>query len=236
MSASDAWNFFDKAYCISLAEREDRRSQAKAQFARVGLLKKVTFMVVDKHSHNPEQGIFESHCRCLNRALQEGGRRILIFEDDVVFHSFNPAALKKACQALDKTPEWNAFFLGCLTDNSVKTSEKHLVKIGYRCLSHAYAVHAPFAEQIIQKKWAGVPYDGLLRNEASHFFALYPMCAFQGFLGTDNSNLARDRMRNICGGLSFIQKANEFYQNNKITVVISHLLALVLLGALLFRL
>ncbi len=40
------WEFFDRIYCISLEEREDRRLAATAQFSRVGLDGKVEFIIV----------------------------------------------------------------------------------------------------------------------------------------------------------------------------------------------
>ena len=32
------WSFFDRAYCISLRKRADRREAVRAEFARVGLI------------------------------------------------------------------------------------------------------------------------------------------------------------------------------------------------------
>ncbi|MEX1349306.1 MAG: hypothetical protein AB1Z31_16390, partial [Desulfobacterales bacterium] len=58
------WDFFDKIYCITLDERADRRADATAQFEKVGLADKVEFVIVKKHPHNIEQGIFESHLTC----------------------------------------------------------------------------------------------------------------------------------------------------------------------------
>ena len=51
------WSFFDRAYCISLRKRADRREAVRAEFARVGLV--VEFVMADKAA-NPEQGIYES--------------------------------------------------------------------------------------------------------------------------------------------------------------------------------
>ena len=57
-SPAKYWDYFDKFYCISLDERADRRGEAKRQFGRIGLLEKVEFVIVKKHSQNIEQGIF----------------------------------------------------------------------------------------------------------------------------------------------------------------------------------
>lgn len=212
----DSWDFFDKIYCISLESRTDRREQARQQFAAVGLLDRVEFVVVAKHLENPEQGIFESHMHCLKKGLTAKARNILVFEDDILFQKFNPDTLRHGCSNMALVANWNALFLGCITDGSWQTGQKNLVKITYRCLAHAYALNRAFAQKIVQQTWNNIPFDELLRRHNTDFYALYPMCAFQGPARSDNRTLVIDRMRRICGGLPFIQKANEFYQNHKV--------------------
>ena len=198
---SDCWAFFDRIYCISLREREDRRAAARQEFAAVGLLDRVEFVLVEKHPLSPERGIFESHLLCLRKGLKENATKILIFEDDVFFQRFDGHALHEACASLKKDVEaadWKALFLGCITSGSRRTKNRHLALIRYRCLSHAYAVHQSFAEELVQEEWRDVPYDMLLQqyNREQHranFYALYPLCAFQGLEGTDNETLYIDQ-------------------------------------------
>jgi len=233
---SAAWEFFDRVYCISVAERSDRREQVRKQFADVGLSGRVEFVIVDRHPENPEQGIFESHLICLNRGLAADAKHILIFEDDVFFRNFEPASLGKACRQLARHHDWNALFLGCITSGSRKTQCRSLVKIRYRCLTQAYAFNRTFAEHIVREKWSGEPYDMMLQKRGVDFFAVYPMFAFQGLAGTDNQTVKIDRMRRIFGGLPFIQRMNEFYQNHKVQVVGAHLLFLLGFAALVYTL
>lgn len=214
-SQPDSWTFFDKIYCITLASRPDRKEQAVQQFAAVGLLPRVEFVIVEKHPTNQEKGIFESHMTCLKMGLQENARRILVFEDDIFFQYFDSNDLYNACSYLDSDSRWNAFFLGCITDGSKKDETKNLAQITYRCLAHAYVLNASFAKHIVQQDWDGTPFDELLRRHSEGSYALYPMCAFQGLAGSDNQTVVIDRLRRIFGGLPFIQKANEFYQNRK---------------------
>ncbi|MDU9050937.1 MAG: hypothetical protein Q3M30_18970 [Candidatus Electrothrix sp. Rat3] len=235
----DCWAFFDRIYCISLCEREDRRAAARQEFAAVGLLDRVEFVLVEKHPLSPEKGIFESHLLCLRKGLRGNATNILIFEDDVFFQRFDPRTLREACISLEKEADWKALFLGCITNGSRRTKERHLVQIRYRCLSHAYAVHQSFAEQLVQEEWRDVPYDMLLQqyNRAQyreHFYALYPLCSFQGLEGTDNETLRIDQARRLFGGLPFIQKMNELYQNHKVPLLLSHALTLLLLALLLY--
>ena len=83
--STNYWDYFDKIYCISLDERLDRREEAKTQFDKVGLLKYVEFIIVKKHPHDSEEGIFESHIACINKGLAAGAGNIVIFEDDILF-------------------------------------------------------------------------------------------------------------------------------------------------------
>ena len=209
----DTWAFFDRIYCISLDKRIDRREQAKKQFARVGLLDQVEFVIVEKHPTNQEKGIYQSHMKCLHKGLDSGANHILVFEDDVFFERFDPKALLRACQCLKKIPDWNGLFLGCMIDGSSRTKEKNLNKITHRTLAHAYALNRPFAKELVQKSWDGTPFDEFLRLHNKNYYALYPMCAFQGLSGTDNQRVAIDRVRRLFGGLPFIQKINELYHN-----------------------
>lgn len=219
-----AWHFFDKIYCISLESRGDRLMEARRQFASVGLAGRVEFVIVQKNIDDQVKGIFQSHMSCLTKGLATRARRILIFEDDILFRGYSERKLHEASLFLQETEDWNAFFLGCLTNGSTKTASAAVAKVKYRCLAHAYALNRPFAERLVREKWSGIPFDDLLRRRNDGFFALSPMCAYQGLAGSDNRTVALDRLRNVFGGLPFIQKSNEVFQNNKPLIFALHLL------------
>ena len=198
----------------------------RRQFARVGLEGRVEFVLVQAHPTDRPLGIFQSHQLCLKKGLAGGAEHILIFEDDVFFERFNPRQLERACRYLSSLDRWDGFFPGCLTRGSRKTEEEAIVRIRYHCLSHACALNRPFAEKVAGMQWTGLPYDCLLRSLGGKFYAPRPMWAFQGRGGSDNQTVMIDRIRRLFGGLGFIQKANEFHQNNKGLVTALHLLAL----------
>jgi len=216
------WDFFDRIYCITLDSRTDRMREAKRQFAAVGLEERVEFVIVAKDDEDPARGIFQSHLRCLTEGLKAGAQHILVFEDDVFFRGFSEERLHAACRFLRETSRWDAFFLGCITNGSRRTAQNAVVQVKYRCLAHAYALNRSYAEKIVREKWRGLPFDGLLRRCNKHFFALSPMCAFQGQASSDNETVWIDRLRNLCGGLPFIQRCNEIYQNNKGLILALH--------------
>jgi len=226
-----AWDYFDKIYCISLAERSDRRAEAAAQFARVGLGERVEFVVVQKHPTDCEQGIYESHLLCIARGLARGAEQMLIFEDDILFDGFTTAALERCIAFLAAEPGWHMFFLGCMVKASRRTTFPGVVQIRYRSLAHAYAIHRRFAERLVAHPWQGVPYDDLLRDmKDERSFALYPSFAFQSNSPSDNERyLPLDRIRRLLGGLRNLQKSNAFYHRNRRVIIGAHVLALLLL-------
>lgn len=234
MEYTQAWNFFDKIYCISVKERRDRRQSARLEFAKVGLLDRVEFVIVDKHPANPEQGIYESHILSMKKGLAAGAKTILFFEDDIIFHHFSETRLEKSCAALQKIQNWNALYLGCMVSRIEQTSCTALVRIRYQCLTHAYALTSDFARHLTTIPWQGIPYDGLLKKEGNNFYAISPMQAFQSNSPTDNHTLRIDKIRRILGGLQRLQRLNEWFHRYKKTIIIAHALFLLAVIACLY--
>lgn len=233
-SASALWAFFDKTYCISVDEREDRREEARRQFGAVGLADRVEFVIVKKHPVDNEQGIYESHLECLRRGTRADARTMLIFEDDIIFDRFSARVLADCVHFLSTHGDWKMLFFGCLTSGSQRTANASVLKVRYRSLTHAYGVQRSFAETLITLPWRQVPYDVLLSGLAEEYFAAYPSFAFQSNARTDNTRLGRmDRWRRFCGGLLRIQKMDEFYHRNKRLVIGAHVLLVMVLLMLL---
>ncbi len=223
------WEYFEKIYCISIDEREDRRTEAKIQFGKIGLLDKVEFVIVKKHPHNCEQGIFESHMVCIKKGIRAGANNIVIFEDDILFERFNPASLKNCIDFLSANPHWHFLFFGCLVSGSKRTENKSVLKVKYRSLTHAYVLNRNFAEFLIKIPWQGIAYDDMLQNLAKGFYIIYPSFAFQGNSRSDNIRYAQlDKFRRLCGGLWRIQKWNEFYHRYRIMVIALHIILILL--------
>ncbi len=232
-STRSGWDFFDRIYCISLEEREDRRRAALIQFASVGLDEKIEFVIVKRHPFNVEQGIYESHMACLRRGLEAGADRIAIFEDDVVFDRFDAGRLDRCTRFLAKNPDWQVLLFGALIRSSRKTSEPAVQKVGYQSLAHAYALNRHYAESIAYKPWEGVVADVIFRP-LEHVYAIRPMFAFQGDMFTDNKYQGLEIFRRLLGGLENIQKANEFFYQNLHAIIAAHVVILASLGLFLF--
>jgi glycosyl transferase, family 25 len=225
-----SWNYFDKLYCISIEERADRRTEAEVQFEKVGLAEKVEFVIVQKHPHDCEEGIYDSHIACLKKGLQAGAGNIVIFEDDILFDRFSPNGLKNCIDFLSGIDHWNALFFGCLVSGSKKTGNKSVLKINYRCLAHGYALNRRFAELLVQTPRQKIPYDALLNYFAEGYYAVYPSFAFQSNALSDNTNkIVLARFRRLLGGLRRIQKWNEFYHRHRIPVIAAHVVVLLII-------
>jgi GR25 family glycosyltransferase involved in LPS biosynthesis len=68
--------------------------------------------VRDPDVEDGKRGCFESHQAAARHALERGARRVLIFEDDVLFlPSFTPFAASRARRFL-RRDDWEIFFLG----------------------------------------------------------------------------------------------------------------------------
>jgi hypothetical protein len=233
---TNGWDYFDRIYCISLEEREDRRQAAAASFAKAGLSGKVEFVLVKPHPSNIEQGMYESHMTCLRKGLEAGAKSIVVFEDDVIFDRFDTEHFNQCTQFLAEHPDWKVLLLGALIRSSKKTANQFIQKVRYQSLAHAYALNRPYAETIAYQPWQGIVIDTLFRPLIDHIYAVYPMFAFQNDFASDNDKKYKglERFRRLCGGLERIQKANEFYQRHKFGIIAAHVMIILFLLIFLF--
>jgi hypothetical protein len=233
---NNGWDFFDRIYCISLEEREDRRQAAEISFSQVGLTGKVEFVIVQPHPFNVEQGMYESHMTCLRKGLEAGAKNIVVFEDDIVFDRFDSERLGQCTQFLREHPDWKVLLLGALIRSSQKTDHPFIQKVSYQSLAHAYVLNRPYAETVAYKPWKGIIIDTLFRPLTDHLYAVYPMFAFQNDFTSNNDKKYHglERFRRLCGGLERIQKVNEFYQRHKFGVIAAHVMIILSLLIVLF--
>jgi GR25 family glycosyltransferase involved in LPS biosynthesis len=225
------WDFFDRLYCVSLQEREDRRASALKEFSKVGLADRVEFELGEHHPYDMEQGVYESHMICLRKGLEAGAKNIVVFEDDVEFDRFDPERLRSCIEFLSQHPEWKVLLLGALIRSSHKTTNSCVQKVRYQSLTHAYALNRHYAETLAYEPWQGIVNDTLFRPLTDDVYAIYPMCAFQKYFTSDNYKYPKlVLIRRLLGGLKRIQKANEFYQRHKFGVIAAH--AMIILSLL----
>ena len=216
------WDFFCKIFCVSVRESTDRRTEARKQFAAVGLLNRVEFYIVekDKHPEDIERGIYESHIKCIQKGLDADARHILIFEDDILFDRFDAEKLKACTRFLKSKKEWKVLLLGCLVNGLKPTESKSVMKVKHRSLSHAYALNRKFAREIVRIPWPGCAYDCLFCPYDEGVYAIYPSIAFQSDSPSGNTKyLNLERRRQFFGGFKRIQKFNEFFYRYRALII-----------------
>lgn len=229
----NCWNIIDKAYCISLRHRGDRRQVAQTEFSKVGLCGKIDYILMDSHPENSEQGIYESHMQCISLGLKSGAQNIAIFEDDIIFDRFNPIQIKQVLHNVMSLDSWDIFFFGCIVSASWSTGISRIRRVRYRSLAHAYLLNRPCAERISTIGWSGEPFDSLLKKLIDRPYAIYPSIAFQSNAKSDNTKHRKlERFRKVCGGLFFIQKMNERYHRHSKLILFLHLVLVMIIGAL----
>lgn len=226
---ANGWDFFDRLYCISLQEREDRRQSALNEFLKAGLDHRVEFVIGERHSQNFEQEVYESHMMCLRKGLEAGAKNIVVFEDDVEFDRFDPERLRSCTEFLRQHPEWKVLLLGALIRSSRKTTNPCVQKVRYQSLSHAYALNRHYAETLAYEPWQGIVNDTLFRPLTNDLYAIYPMCAFQKNFTSDNYKYPKLALfRRLLGGLKRIQKAFEFYYRRKFGIYVAQVIVILL--------
>lgn len=83
----------DGVFCISLAERDDRRTLITEEFRKSGL--PIEFILVTKDQANPQRGCYTSHQHCARLALERSYRSTLILEDDATLPAWPPQAIHR---------------------------------------------------------------------------------------------------------------------------------------------
>ena len=225
----NVWDYFDRFYCISLKEREDRRQSALAEFSKVGLADRVEFVIGERLPYDLEQQVYESHMLCLQKGLAAGAQNIVLFEDDVEFDRFDPERLKSCTEFLKQHPEWKVLLLGALIRSSRKTDNPCVQKVRYQSLTHAYVLNRHYAETLACEPWQGIVNDTLFQPLTDNVYAIYPMCAFQKNFTSDNYKYPKLALfRQFLGGLNRIQKAFEFFHRHKVSIYAAHVIAILL--------
>ena len=232
---TNPWDFFDRLYCISLKQREDRRQSAVEEFAKVGLADRVEFIVSERLPYDIMQQIYESHMTCLQKGLEAGARNIVVFEDDVEFERFDSRKLQSCVEFLKQNPRWKVFLFGALIRASRKTANPHVQKVRYQSLTHAYALNRDYAQTLAYVPWQGIANDTLFRPLKDDVYAACPMFAFQKDFSSDNIEYLRlECFRKLFGGLRRIQKGIEFYRRHMFSIYAVQVVLILLVVIYLF--
>lgn len=165
----------DGVFCISLHERQDRRELLLQEFAGSGL--NIEFMQVQRDSHNPERGCFDSHIKCARTALERQWQRVLILEDDATLVTFQPTQVQQINAFLSsRDPE--LFYLGANLGRVWLTWNRGIARVRTKG-THAYILSSQGCQRLLEH----APYDGIAIDKvfSKHFKAYmsFPMLSQQ---------------------------------------------------------
>ena len=179
-------------YCINLKTRDDRYEHARSVLDPLDL--DVTYLRVDRHPDDPEQGCFESHIKAISLAYKKGSEFVLVFEDDIqITPSYKDGDLDLVLDSL-KSSEYEFLYLGwhALLDETTKRvssierpDTNNLALYEVMALGgHAYVMQRSMMARFVDRPYTGIPIDVLYRQEPKTI-AVYPALFEQAGLESD---------------------------------------------------
>ena len=158
------WSMFGEHVYIVHASgtnvSEARYNSTKAQLSRLDLLNRTTFHSKPLHPKGGHFGCWKAHKEIAHNALSQGYKRIMIFEDDIVFNEAFLKDYKKylepAAALLSTKEDWEVFYF---THNI----------FSMQLLNMSWAVQGVKHELIKAKSWGAVGYS--IQSTALHWLA-----------------------------------------------------------------
>ena len=111
-------NFFDKVFCICMADRPKKQEKLLAQLKHFypDLTPRVFEAISTRHLKNHFIGCTLSHRAVIQEAKERGYKNILVFEEDAMFRRDFKNLLKKNTQELVNA-SWDILYLGACVWN-----------------------------------------------------------------------------------------------------------------------
>lgn len=197
------WLSVDGVLCISLVERADRRALLCEQFSHLQL--QVEFVLVERDLGDPQRGCFESHQRCAKMLIERGWQRVLILEDDVLFHDVKPQQVAAVNRYLDRhSPP--VFYLGLILGKLWPTWNRGIVACRAQG-THAYVLSHDAALTVVSLQYSDQGIDTVLKRRFPGR-AAYPMLCQQQPESVCKSDLDRGREPGFVKNEAFWRKNN----------------------------
>jgi GR25 family glycosyltransferase involved in LPS biosynthesis len=187
--------------CVNLPHRKDRRDEAWAQFAKLGM-SVLRFPAIPSHRVKSTWG-YKSPSRyacSLSKRLAirtgklAGASAVLLMEDDVVLAD----DLHERLAEIEVPEDWGILFLGCKHLTRPSIVAKGLVRCSRAADHHAMIVRSTYATQVIKglsgtgkMAMASIPYSDVKMSsiqEVIPTYACYPNLAWQKYSHSDNAN------------------------------------------------
>lgn len=173
------WHFFDKIYCISLEERQDRRDKLNPIFEKYNI--PVEYFIAQRCPFGGIQGCYESHIELLSRSFEKGYDNIIIFEDDIVDHpeGFNQGNLNEVINFLCSNKKWEIFYLGVVPEMTLKSKRvgNNIYNVRGWC-THAYVASRRLMQKFYLSSYATSEIDAMF-TRTHHAYSIYPSFFYQ---------------------------------------------------------
>lgn len=180
----------DRAYCISLKSRSDRRELFSQSVQRL-IKNRVIFYVVEKNA-DPIRGCYESHQVLARRALEHGLDRVLIFEDDVAPYALKPAAIRWVNKFI-RNHRFQALHLGYTMGRTWLTWFPFIAR-GRVTALHAYILSREGCQILVNTPYCGIPVDVMFKRHIKQH-CVFPMLFRQhgaAVAGSDIETVAKN--------------------------------------------
>lgn len=160
-------NYFDHIFCINLARRQDRKTQAIAEFAKHNIIVEFVDAVDGKELQVDDMlsidgtkvsagdiGCVLSHLKLAQLAQTRGYKNYFVFEDDAELDEL--FYLKLQTFMLQLPQNWDLFYLGGQDKPEyadITPIDTHIVRTGCTFCTHAFAVKHTMYDALI-KQWS----------------------------------------------------------------------------------
>lgn len=181
----NAFDFFEKIFCINLDERKDRWEKCLENFNKLNILHKIERFPAVKFNHSDEKykkflgraGCCMSHFKILKNAKEKNISNYLVLEDDfeLLFdEKITVNNLNKSLQELPK--DWDILYLGGNLDNSyginpISKYSENLFKLNSSHTTHALAFNCKIYNTLLENAPdTNSIFDWINENEAIDVF------------------------------------------------------------------
>lgn len=154
---NNPFDAFDRIYCISLPESNDRWERTMLEFERAGIHDRVqriyanappSKLVPPNVRKHGQYGCTMSHLMMLGTALKEARGHILVVEDDF---RFSDNIIEDTRNALDNIPsDWDMLYFGGQPVAAVKGVSGNVFRMGDVRGSYGYAIHKDRIYELFQ--------------------------------------------------------------------------------------
>ncbi|WP_446436105.1 glycosyltransferase family 25 protein [Pseudomonas sp. 1152_12] len=164
----------DGVFCISLEEREDRRTLLRKEFADTRL--NIEFYIAKKDT-NPERGCFSSHQACAALALERGYKNVLILEDDATLVGVKNSAIRRINHFLSSRQP-DLFYLGVTLGTMWLTWSFNITRCRAKG-THAYILSNSACKKLLAFEYSDLPIDRLYSKSFKAYCAFPMICQQQ---------------------------------------------------------